>query len=94
MDCIYLILLLIGLAIIGGVIDFIIPGRMPYGLIGGIGAAIVGGIIGGLLFAGFGPSIPVAFTPDLRFYWIPALLGGIILAIIVRFLLGMSRRTP
>lgn len=92
MDCIYLIVLLIGLAIIGGIIDMIVPGKMPYGLLGGIGAAIVGGMIGGWIFKDFGPGIPVPFSSDLRFYWIPGILGGIILGFIVRFLMGMSGR--
>ena len=90
-ECLGLIVMLIFLSIIGWVIDLIIPGRMPYGWLGGIAAAIIGGIIGGWLFPGFGPSAGVG---DTRLYFVPALLGGIILAFIVRFIMGaQGRRT-
>jgi uncharacterized membrane protein YeaQ/YmgE (transglycosylase-associated protein family) len=89
MECIWLIVMLIALAVVGGIIDFLIPGRMPYGLIGGIVAAILGGLLGGWLFGNFGPTIT---WNNWSFSIIPAILGGIILAVIVRFVLGMSAR--
>ena len=90
-DCIGLIAMLIMLSVLGWVIDLIIPGKMPYGWIGGIIAAIIGGIIGGWAFPflGFGLWAQVG---DFRLYFIPALLGGIVLALIVRFIMGMSGR--
>lgn len=90
-DCIGLIAILIFLSIIGWVIDLIVPGKMPYGWLGGIVAAIIGGIIGGLLFSflDFGLHAQVGST---RLYFVPALLGGIIVAFIVRFVMGSQKR--
>ena len=91
-DCLGLIGMLIVLSIVGWVIDLIIPGRMPYGWLGGIVAAIIGGILGGWFF-GFldGPWVQFGST---RFYFIPGLLGGILFAFIVRFIMGtQTRRT-
>jgi uncharacterized membrane protein YeaQ/YmgE (transglycosylase-associated protein family) len=89
MECIWLILMLVALAVVGGIIDMLIPGRMPYGLLGGIAAAIVGGLLGGWLFGNFGPTI---YWNNFAFSIIPAILGGIILAVIVRFILGRTGR--
>ena len=92
-DCLGLIAMLIMLSVLGWVIDLIIPGKMPYGWLGGIVAAIIGGLIGGFLFGflSFGPWAQVGGT---RLYFIPALLGGIVLAFIVRFIMGsQGRRT-
>ncbi len=86
-DCLGLIAMLIMLSILGWVIDLIVPGKMPYGWLGGIVAAIIGGIIGGMLFGNFGPY---ARFNEWTLSFIPALLGGIIFAFIVRFLMGMS----
>lgn len=86
--CIGLIGMLIMLSILGWVIDLIIPGKMPYGWLGGVAAAIVGGILGGIIFPSFGPS---ATFSGFTLSFIPALLGGIILALIVRFVMGMNR---
>lgn len=88
-DIIVFLFMLIVLAIIGGVIDMVVPGKMPYGLIGGIGAAIIGGLLGAFLLPEVGPSI-TAF--GWRLSIIPAVIGGIIFGFIVRFLLGMSGR--
>ncbi len=87
-ECIGLIGMLVMLSILGWVIDLIIPGKMPYGWLGGIAAAIVGGLLGGWLFPAFGPT---ARFGDWELSFIPALLGGIILAVIVRFVMGMNR---
>jgi len=73
------------LSIIGWVIDLIVPGKMPYGWLGGIGAALVGGLIGGFLFPQFGPA---ATWNGWTLAFIPALLGGLILAFILRFVMG------
>jgi uncharacterized membrane protein YeaQ/YmgE (transglycosylase-associated protein family) len=88
-DCLTLIVMLVVLGAIGWVIDLIIPGKMPYGWLGGVGAAIIGGLLGALLLGSFGPAVR-AFGWQLSI--IPALLGGIILAVIVRFIMGMQRR--
>ncbi len=89
--CIGFLVMFAMLAIIGWVIDLIVPGRMPYGWLGGIVAAIVGGLIGGFLFGTWGPAATFA---GWTLAFIPALLGGIVFALIVRFIMGMqSRRT-
>ena len=85
--CIGLIGMLVMLSIIGWVIDLIVPGKMPYGWLGGIVAALVGGLIGGFLFPTFGPA---ATWNNWTLAFIPALLGGIILAFIIRFVMGRS----
>lgn len=95
MECIAIIVLLIMLSIIGWIIDLIVPGKMPFGWLGGVIAAIIGGIIGGFLFGflDFGPWVQVN---NIRFYFIPAALGGIVLAFIIRFIMGATagnRRT-
>jgi uncharacterized membrane protein YeaQ/YmgE (transglycosylase-associated protein family) len=89
MECIYFIVMVLVLAAIGWVIDLVIPGKMPYGWLGGVVAAIIGGLIGGLLFPNFGPSITAL---GWTLWIIPAILGGIIFAVIVRFIMGMSGR--
>lgn len=89
--CLGLIVMIIMLGIIGWVIDLIVPGKMPYGWLGGIVAAIVGGLIGGWIFGSWGPS---ATFSGWQLSFIPALLGGILVAFIVRFIMGsQSRRT-
>lgn len=87
--CIGLIGMLIMLSIIGWVIDLIVPGKMPYGWLGGVGAAIVGGLLGGIIFGQFGPA---ASFSGFTLAFIPALLGGIIFGFIVRFVMGSSNR--
>ena len=93
MECIWLIVMVLVLAAIGWIIDLIVPGRMPYGWLGGVIAAIVGGLIGAFLFGQWGPAITANFGGQ---SWtlsiIPAILGGIIFALIVRFIMGMSGR--
>jgi len=88
-DCLGLIVMVIMLGVLGWVIDLIIPGRMPYGWLGGIVAALIGGLIGGWIFGTFGPA---ATFNGFTLAFIPALLGGIILAFIVRFVMGMNGR--
>lgn len=88
-DCLGLIAMIIMLAVLGWVIDLIVPGKMPYGWLGGIAAAIIGGLIGGFLFGNWGPH---ATFSGWTLSFIPALLGGIIFAFIVRFVMGQSGR--
>lgn len=91
MGCIGFIAILVMLSIVGWVIDVIVPGRMPYGWLGGIVAAIIGGLVGGFLFGNWGPS---ATWAGWTLSFIPALIGGIIVAFIVRFVMGsQGRRT-
>lgn len=88
-DCLGLIVMLVMLSLLGWVIDLIVPGKMPYGWLGGIVAAIIGGLLGGFVFGTFGPA---ATFSGYTLAFIPALLGGIIFAFIVRFVMGMSGR--
>lgn len=89
--CLGFIVMLVMLAAIGWVIDVIVPGKMPYGWLGGVVAAIIGGLLGGVIFGNFGPA---ATFGGWTLSFIPALLGGIILAVIVRFVMGsQTRRT-
>jgi uncharacterized membrane protein YeaQ/YmgE (transglycosylase-associated protein family) len=87
--CLGFIAMLILLSILGWVIDLIVPGKMPYGWLGGVVAAIVGGLIGGFLFGSWGPA---ASFSGWTLSFIPALLGGIILAFIIRLVMGMQTR--
>ncbi len=88
-DCLGLIIMLVMLSVLGWVIDLIVPGKMPYGWLGGIAAAIIGGLIGGFVFGNFGPT---ATFGGWSLSFIPALIGGIIFAFIVRFIMGQSGR--
>ncbi|MEO8287680.1 MAG: GlsB/YeaQ/YmgE family stress response membrane protein [Chloroflexota bacterium] len=91
MECIYLVIMVLALAAVGWVIDLVIPGKMPYGWIGGVVAAIIGGLIGGALLGNFGPAVT---WNGYTLSFIPAIIGGIILAVIVRFVMGMmGKRT-
>ncbi len=88
-DCLGLIAMLVMLSVLGWVIDLIVPGKMPYGWLGGIVAAIIGGLLGGFIFGNFGPA---ATFNEWSLSFIPALIGGIIFAFIVRFIMGQSGR--
>jgi len=86
--------MLIVLGFVGWVIDLVIPGKMPLGWIGGVVSAILGGIFASWLFGllnipEFGPSIT---WNGYTLFIIPAIIGGIILAVIVRFVMGIFRR--
>jgi uncharacterized membrane protein YeaQ/YmgE (transglycosylase-associated protein family) len=81
--------MLVMLSALGWVIDLIVPGKMPYGWLGGIAAAIIGGLLGGFIFGNFGPAATFA---GYTLSFIPALIGGIVFAFIVRFIMGQSGR--
>ena len=89
-DCLGLIIVLVFAAIAGGVADMLIPGKMPYGWIGGIIVGMIGGIIGSFLPIG-GPS---ASAFGITYYIIPGIIGAVIFAFLARFLMGqtMGRR--
>jgi uncharacterized membrane protein YeaQ/YmgE (transglycosylase-associated protein family) len=89
MECIYFVVMVLVLAAIGWVIDLVLPGKMPYGWLGGVVAAIIGGIVGGFLFGQWGPAVT---WNEWTLSIIPAILGGIVVALIVRFVMGMGGR--
>jgi len=89
MECLWFIVMLLVLGAIGWVIDLVVPGKMPLGWIGGVIAAIIGGVIGGFLFGNFGPSVT---WNNYTLSIIPAILGGLILGLIVRIIMGMTQR--
>jgi uncharacterized membrane protein YeaQ/YmgE (transglycosylase-associated protein family) len=89
-DCLGTLLFLAVAAAVGWFADLIIPGKMPYGWIGGIIAALVGGIVGGFLFGGWGPGVNM--IGGYTYYIIPALLGTILGAFAARVLLGMMNK--
>lgn len=74
--------------IVGFIADRIVPGRLPYGWVGATAAGLLGSWLGSTLFGDFGPV--VARVPIF-----PALLGAIIVAFVVEFLIkrGTMRRT-
>jgi len=89
MECVAFIVMLLVLGAIGWIIDLVVPGKMPLGWLGGVIAAIIGGVIGGFLFGNFGPSVTWnGYTLSI----IPAILGGLILGIVVRLIMGFTQR--
>lgn len=72
--------------LVGAAADRIVPGRLPYGMLGATGAGLLGACLGTLLIGKWGP---VLFGLPL----IPALLGAVIVAVVVEIaMMGMSRR--
>ncbi len=68
-------------AVIGFIADWIVPGNVPYGLLGAILAGIVGGWVGHLIFGLIGlGNLPI----------IPAIVGAVVVTLIYSYL---SRRT-
>jgi uncharacterized membrane protein YeaQ/YmgE (transglycosylase-associated protein family) len=80
---------LIWTLIIGGVIGWLaglIMGRdIPGGIIGNIVAGFVGAWLGGLIMGNFGPVIG-------GFYFIPALVGAILIVFLVSIMLRSATR--
>ena len=76
--------------IIGGVIGWlaslIMSKDIPGGAIGNIIAGFVGGWLGSIILGNWGPVIG-------NFYFIPALIGAIVLVLIVSMVMGMMRRS-
>lgn len=75
------ILMIIVAAIVGWIADLIVPGDLPFGIIGSIIAGIIGAFIGSALLGNFGPQVGGIAL-------IPAIIGAIVFAFLLRFLLG------
>ncbi|MNW49324.1 Transglycosylase associated protein [compost metagenome] len=75
--------------IIGGVIGWIagmIMGKdVPGGIIGNIIAGFIGAWLGSLILGNWGPVIG-------NFYFIPALIGAVVLVFVVSLIMGSMRR--
>ncbi|MDI1445193.1 GlsB/YeaQ/YmgE family stress response membrane protein [Polyangium sp. 6x1] len=66
-------------ALVGWIADRVVPGRLPYGWAGAMVAGLLGSWIGSLLIGPVGPTIA-------RIPIIPAILGAVIVAFVVQFL--------
>jgi uncharacterized membrane protein YeaQ/YmgE (transglycosylase-associated protein family) len=91
MDCLGLIGVIILAAVAGWFADMVIPGKMPYGWIGGVAAGIIGGLLASFLPVVAGIRIgPGACFGSFCYDLIPGIIGAIIFAFLVRFLMGRS----
>ncbi len=70
-----LVLYLVVCGLIGWAADAIVPGNVPYGILGSVLAGIAGGFLGRLILGGLGPSI-------FGVHIIPALVGAIIVTFV------------
>lgn len=66
--------------IIGMAADAVVPGRVPYGWIGAVAAALFGAWLGTLLMGSLPPTI-------LGIPVLPALIGALVLALVVQAVL-------
>ncbi|OXM17052.1 GlsB/YeaQ/YmgE family stress response membrane protein [Paenibacillus herberti] len=75
--------------IVGGIIGWLagmLVGRdVPGGIIGNIVAGFIGAWLGSMLLGQWGPVVG-------GFYFVPALIGAIVLVLIVSLILGSMRR--
>lgn len=81
-----LVMALLLAALVGAAADKIVPGRLPYGFLGAIGAGLLGAALGTLLMGKWGP---VLFGLPL----LPAFVGAVIVAVVVELIMtGLARR--
>ena len=85
---IWLALTLLVAGLIGWLADRIVPGELPYGKAGAVGAGIVGAVIGSLIpgISGMGPEL-------FNIRVVPAFVGALIVVALVEFF-ASRRRTP
>ncbi|MCX6021476.1 MAG: GlsB/YeaQ/YmgE family stress response membrane protein [Chloroflexi bacterium] len=81
------LLMLVVAAIVGWVADMVVPGTLPFGWVGAIVAGLVGAWLGTALLGGFGPTIGGLAI-------VPAIIGAIIFAFVVNFVLKATVRRP
>ncbi len=67
-----LVLTLVMAALVGMAADAVVPGKLPYGLLGAALAGIIGGFVGHLIVGDLGPSI---FGVRL----VPAFVGALVI---------------
>jgi uncharacterized membrane protein YeaQ/YmgE (transglycosylase-associated protein family) len=73
-----LLVTLVVAGVVGWLADKVVPGDLPYGLLGAVVAGLLGSWLGGWLLDDFGPSIGGIAL-------IPAFVGAVILAFIADF---------
>jgi len=81
------LLMLLMAGVVGWLADLIVPGDLPYGWIGAVGAGLVGSWLGTMFLGQLGPSI-------FGIPFIPALAGAVVLALALELggrALGRSR---
>ncbi len=83
-----LALTLLVAGLVGWLADRIVPGELPYGKAGAVGAGIVGAVIGSLIpvISGLGPEL-------FGIRVVPAFVGALIVVALVEFF-GSRRRSP
>ncbi|MEX2425906.1 MAG: GlsB/YeaQ/YmgE family stress response membrane protein [Thermomicrobiaceae bacterium] len=79
-----LLVTLVVAGIVGFIADRIVPGNLPYGLLGAVVAGLVGSWIGTLILGDWWPTIAGVSL-------IPSLLGAILLAFLIEFFWVRSR---
>jgi uncharacterized membrane protein YeaQ/YmgE (transglycosylase-associated protein family) len=85
---IWLALTLLVAGLIGWLADRIVPGELPYGKAGAVGAGIVGAVIGSLIpgISGMGPEL-------FNIRVVPAFVGALIVVALVEFFASRRRTT-
>jgi len=81
---VHLALYLAVAGIVGWIADAVVPGKLPYGWLGTIGAGLLGSWLGVLLLGAVGPAV-------LGIHLLPAIIGAIILTFLASILLRSSR---
>lgn len=85
---IWLVPTLLVAGLIGWLADRIVPGELPYGKAGAVGAGIVGAVVGALI-----PGVR-SMGPELfGIHVVPAFVGALIVVALVEFF-ASRRRTP
>jgi uncharacterized membrane protein YeaQ/YmgE (transglycosylase-associated protein family) len=83
-----IIVMIIGGAIVGWIADAIVPGDVASGFWATAALGIVGSLLAGFLFGSLGN-----FGPEIgQISIIPGIIGAVILAFIVRWVMGRSGR--
>jgi uncharacterized membrane protein YeaQ/YmgE (transglycosylase-associated protein family) len=85
---IWLALTLLVAGLIGWLADRIVPGELPYGKAGAVGAGIVGAVVGSLIpgISGMGPEL-------FNIRVVPAFVGALIVVALVEFFASRRRTT-
>ena len=85
---IWLVPTLLVAGLIGWLADRIVPGELPYGKAGAVGAGIVGAVVGALI-----PGVRSMGPEFFGIHVVPAFVGALIVVALVEFF-ASRRRTP